>query len=63
MVLHYLRMEPIKSLFELTNKTALIAGGSRGLGAEIAKRLAEAGAAVFLVARRERWLGPTVAEF
>lgn len=56
-------MDHIKSLFELTNKTALITGGSRGLGAEIAQGFAEAGAAVFLVARREHWLEPTVARF
>ena len=33
---------------DLTGKTALVTGGSRGLGAAIAKRLAMAGAAVAL---------------
>jgi len=53
-------MTPTQQLFDLTNKTALITGGSRGLGAEMAEALAEAGAAVFLLARREEWLNPTV---
>jgi NAD(P)-dependent dehydrogenase (short-subunit alcohol dehydrogenase family) len=53
----------IKELFDLTNKTALVTGGSRGLGREMAEGLAEAGANLMLCARREEWLVPTVAEF
>ncbi len=39
---------------------ALITGGSRGLGLEMAEGLAEAGASIMLCARREQWLGPAV---
>jgi gluconate 5-dehydrogenase len=53
-------MASVQQLFDLTNKTALITGGSRGLGAEMAEALAEAGAAVFLLARRDEWLNPTI---
>lgn len=47
-------------LFDLTGQTALITGGSRGLGEEIAEGLAEAGASLMLVARREPALMDTV---
>jgi len=53
-------MANVHELFDLTGKTALITGGSRGLGAEMAEGLAEAGTNVFLLARREEWLNPTV---
>jgi gluconate 5-dehydrogenase len=53
-------MQDVKSLFDLSGQVAIITGGSRGLGAEIAEGLAEAGASVFLLARREEWLTPTV---
>lgn len=56
-------MPTLTSLFDLCGKTAFITGGSRGLGAEIAEGLAEAGANLFLLARREQWLDPTVAAF
>lgn len=39
--------------FNLDGKTALVTGGSRGLGLEIAAGLREAGARVVLLARRE----------
>lgn len=55
-------MTNLHHLFDLTNKVALVTGGSRGLGKEMAEGLAEAGAALMLVARREEWLKPTVAE-
>ena len=35
---------------------ALVTGGSRGLGEEMAEGLAEAGASLMLLARREQWL-------
>lgn len=56
-------MRTIKELFDLSNKVALVTGGSRGLGKEIAEGLAEAGCALMILARREQWLNPTVEEF
>src|SRR3954466_15300413 len=56
-------MKPVQQLFDLSGQTALITGGSRGLGKEIAEGLAEAGAALMLLARREQWLTPAVDEF
>jgi gluconate 5-dehydrogenase len=53
----------IKELFDLTGKAAIVTGGSRGLGREMAEALCEAGAAVMLCARREDWLTPTMEEF
>src|SRR6185295_9707522 len=53
-------MTNMKSLFDLTGQVALVTGGSRGLGEEIAEGLAEAGAKLMLLARREQWLLPTV---
>jgi NAD(P)-dependent dehydrogenase (short-subunit alcohol dehydrogenase family) len=53
-------MTELKQLFDLTGQAALVTGGSRGLGAEIAEGLAEAGAALMLLARREQWLNPAV---
>lgn len=43
-------------LFDLSNKTALITGGSRGLGLQIAEALCDYGANVILVARNEQEL-------
>jgi gluconate 5-dehydrogenase len=42
----------IKQLFDLTGKIALITGGSRGLGLQIAEALGEMGAKVALSARK-----------
>jgi NAD(P)-dependent dehydrogenase (short-subunit alcohol dehydrogenase family) len=50
----------ITELFDLTGRVAIITGGSRGLGEEIAEGLAEAGAKLMLCARRDEWLLPTV---
>ena len=53
----------IKELFDLSGKTALVTGGSRGIGVEMAEALAEAGANLMLCARREEWLNETVKQF
>ena len=42
----------LPALFELSGKVAVVTGGNSGIGGEIADALAEAGAAVVLVARR-----------
>jgi NAD(P)-dependent dehydrogenase (short-subunit alcohol dehydrogenase family) len=52
----------IQELFDLSNRVAIVTGGSRGLGQEMAEGLAEAGAALMLCARREEWLTPTTQE-
>ena len=51
---------PISSLFDLTGKTALVTGGSRGLGLQIATGLGEAGARVMLTARKADQLAAAV---
>ena len=43
---------PIQKLFDLSGKTALVTGGSRGLGLQIADALGEAGARVMLTSRK-----------
>ncbi len=53
----------IKELFDLTGKTAIVTGGSRGIGVEMAEALAESGASLMLCARREEWLNETIEEF
>jgi gluconate 5-dehydrogenase len=50
----------INELFNLSGRVAIVTGGSRGLGEEIAEGLAEAGASLMLCARRDEWLTPTV---
>jgi NAD(P)-dependent dehydrogenase (short-subunit alcohol dehydrogenase family) len=56
-------MPSIQDLFKLTDRVAIVTGGSRGLGEEMAEGLAEAGAAVMICARREQWLQPTLDTF
>jgi len=56
-------MRTISELFDLSGRVAIVTGGSRGLGQEMAEGLAEAGASLMLCARREEWLTPTVAAF
>ncbi|MFK7993783.1 MAG: SDR family oxidoreductase [Granulosicoccus sp.] len=50
----------VSSLFDLSGKTALVTGGSRGLGLQIAECLGEAGARVMLTARKEKELSAAV---
>jgi NAD(P)-dependent dehydrogenase (short-subunit alcohol dehydrogenase family) len=42
----------IQKLFDLTGKTALVTGGSRGLGLQLAHALGEAGARIMLCSRK-----------
>ncbi|MGZ5157538.1 MAG: SDR family oxidoreductase [Caldimonas sp.] len=42
----------VRSLFDLSGKTALVTGGSRGLGLQMAEALGEAGARVMLTSRK-----------
>ena len=56
-------MPTLSELFDLTGRVAIVTGGSRGLGAEMAEGLAEAGASLMICARREQWLGPTMENF
>lgn len=53
----------VKELFDLTGRTGIVTGGSRGIGKEMAEALAEAGANLMLCARRAEWLEDTVNEF
>ncbi|NRF68708.1 SDR family oxidoreductase [Aquincola sp. S2] len=43
---------PVQSLFNLEGRIALVTGGSRGLGLQIAEALGEAGAKVMLTSRK-----------
>jgi NAD(P)-dependent dehydrogenase (short-subunit alcohol dehydrogenase family) len=52
----------LNELFSLSGRVAIVTGGSRGLGQEMAEGLAEAGASLMLCARREEWLTPTVTD-
>ncbi len=53
----------VRDLFDLSGRVAIVTGGSRGLGKEMAEGLAEAGARLMLCARRREWLDKTVEEF
>jgi len=52
----------VAKLFDLSGKVAVVTGGSRGIGKEIATGLGEAGAKVMITARREEWLTPAYDE-
>jgi NAD(P)-dependent dehydrogenase (short-subunit alcohol dehydrogenase family) len=43
----------IKKLFDLSGRTALVTGGSRGLGLQIAEALGEQGAKLVLSSRKQ----------
>jgi NAD(P)-dependent dehydrogenase (short-subunit alcohol dehydrogenase family) len=47
-------MGSIKKAFDLTRKNALVTGGSRGLGLQIAEALGEQGARVVISSRKAR---------
>lgn len=51
----------LEKLFGLAGKTAVVTGGSSGIGRAIATALGQAGAAVILIARRPEPLNETVA--
>ena len=52
----------IQKLFDLTGKTALVTGGSRGLGLQMAHAMGEAGAKIMLSSRKADDLTKAVAE-
>jgi NAD(P)-dependent dehydrogenase (short-subunit alcohol dehydrogenase family) len=52
----------IQQLFDLQGKTALVTGGSRGLGLQIARALGEAGAKVMLSSRKAEDLEEAAAD-
>ena len=51
----------VKKLFDLANRTALVTGGSRGLGLQMAEALGEMGAKVAITARKKDELDEAVA--
>ena len=51
----------VKQLFDLTGKVAVVTGGSRGLGLQIAEALGEMGARLALTARKQGELDEAVA--
>ena len=52
----------MKDLFNLAGKTAVVTGGSRGIGGMIARGFVEAGVKTYITARREEELRATEAE-
>ena len=54
-------MHTIQQLFDLTGKTALITGGSRGLGLQMAEALGEQGARLVITSRKQSELDEAVA--
>lgn len=54
---------PLATLFDLSGKTALITGGSRGIGFQMGEALGEFGARLIITARKEDELKEAVAKF
>jgi len=52
----------IKELFDLSGRVALITGGSRGLGLQMAEAMGEMGARVVITARKAKELGDAKAQ-
>ncbi|HXZ52095.1 MAG TPA: SDR family oxidoreductase [Burkholderiales bacterium] len=52
----------VKKLLDLTGRTAIVTGGSRGLGLQIAEALGEMGARLALTARKQDELDEAVAQ-
>ena len=55
------KVRSVKQLFDLSGKTALITGGSRGLGLQMAEALGEQGAKVIVSSRKQSDLDEAVA--
>ena len=53
--------DALKTLFDLTGKTALVTGGSRGLGMQMCEALGEFGARIIITARKQHELDEAVA--
>ena len=54
-------MRTMQQLLDLTGRTALVTGGSRGLGLQMAEALGEQGAKIMLVSRKQAELDEAVA--
>jgi NAD(P)-dependent dehydrogenase (short-subunit alcohol dehydrogenase family) len=54
--------ENMKNLFDVSGKVAVVTGGSRGIGAMIARGFVENGVKTYITARREEELQATVSE-
>ncbi len=52
----------VQQLFDLTGRTALVTGGSRGLGLQMAQALGEAGARIMLSSRKAKDLEQATAQ-